>query len=135
MAFSDQETFDLAVCGVINQGGPSVEKARCRYRSTNGRRCVVGHCIPDERYRPDLEGLSATHDEVRSILTSLGYNEWLLDDLQSAHDETHSLTGVAWLDAFVGEVQEVAEEYGLNTAAMTEAAASLRAKWAAEGQS
>jgi len=28
----------------------------CRYRTDDGKRCVIGHGIPDEVYRPEFEG-------------------------------------------------------------------------------
>ena len=54
-----QETFDIAVRGVILQGGPSVRNTesgrRCVYRGPNGRKCGVGHLISDEYYNPDSD--------------------------------------------------------------------------------
>lgn len=33
---------------------------KCMYRAPNGDRCAVGCIIPDEQYKPDMEGVGAT---------------------------------------------------------------------------
>jgi hypothetical protein len=35
--------------------------AQCAYRGENGMKCALGHCIPDEQYKPYFEGLAPTN--------------------------------------------------------------------------
>ncbi len=58
MTRTRQEIFDLAWNGLKAQG---FERARhkiggCAYRDEAGRRCAIGHCIPDDAYEDELEG-------------------------------------------------------------------------------
>jgi len=52
-----QEMLDIAVAGVIGQGWLSMDtNGFCAYRGDDGRRCAIGWLIPDQVYRPGLEG-------------------------------------------------------------------------------
>ncbi|MBB3997244.1 hypothetical protein [Aureimonas pseudogalii] len=65
-----QEVFDDAYCGLAAQGFvKSTQKlfaigsdeylhASCAYRGVDGRRCAIGHCIPDDLYTGKMEGAS-----------------------------------------------------------------------------
>ena len=44
-----QEVFDAAYIGLWKQGWkPAYSLGSCRYLTNNGKRCAIGHCIPDE---------------------------------------------------------------------------------------
>lgn len=54
-----QEIFDLAWNGLKAQKfRQSVLAGGCEYRGPNGRKCAIGHCIPDGRYSSTFEGNS-----------------------------------------------------------------------------
>ena len=63
-----QDIYDTAVAGLASQGfqpaynteygGPS-----CAYRGTEGRKCAIGWCIPDELYSPAME-----HKNIKALL-------------------------------------------------------------------
>lgn len=53
-----QEIFNLAWNGLKAQGfkrSIMVGSDRCLYRSQNGLKCAIGHCIQDHSYHRDLE--------------------------------------------------------------------------------
>jgi hypothetical protein len=96
-----QEVFDVAVEGVILQGGPSIEQEVvdgvtvegqdyvCRYRSKNGRECGIGQVWPDELYHEDtLEGhtIEVLLQEAQRVPASLSPHDTLLLNIQAAHD-------------------------------------------------
>lgn len=111
---TDQETFDFVVRALHKQGGPSIggnpgSPTSCAYRSTTGRKCAVGHLIPDEEYKPRFEGvilidLLAAHELLR-----LQPQVLLLGQLQAAHDVTRS--GIA--DKIVERLLQVADNFRL----------------------
>lgn len=57
---SNQDIFDAAwKHWIIEQVGKKSLKGRhCAYRGSNGLRCIIGRCIPDEVYDPSIEGLA-----------------------------------------------------------------------------
>ncbi len=63
-----QYVFNRVVKHLREQKIPSVEGSACKYRGPNGVKCAIGIFIPDEKYTPDLEGRSATSDEVLAVL-------------------------------------------------------------------
>lgn len=85
---TDQEIFNTVVRGLRGQGWQrSVEGGSCRYRCDDGRKCAVGHLIPDERYSPDLEGVAVVRP---SVLYALGIPHYtpVLGRLQVLHDDS-----------------------------------------------
>lgn len=56
-----QEYLDLLVKTSREGGFPSVGASYCRYRGECGRKCVVGLLIPDEKYCPKMEFMSASN--------------------------------------------------------------------------
>lgn len=86
-----QEVFDVAVEGVILQGGPSTNTVGwCLYRGDGGRACAVGQLIPDDLYAPELEGNKITlivKSSRGSISASLREHGRLLMTLQGIHDD------------------------------------------------
>ena len=86
-----QAAFDNLVQAIIDQGGPSISnKGACRYRGLGGRKCAVGHLIPDHIYRKGMEGLS--YELLRDkyleldIVPAIVTLHPLLPAIQSAHD-------------------------------------------------
>jgi hypothetical protein len=75
----DQEMFDTMVRGLASQGWErslaSVEMSdRCAYRGDEGRKCAVGWLIPDEAYRPEMEGWPVLHVlEECAVPSSMAY--------------------------------------------------------------
>jgi len=115
-----QEVFDVAVEGVILQGGPSVSGRSCVYRARNGRECAAGQLIPDNLYGPEWEGC-----KIRLILNnrpdttyrSLRKHGKLLETLQELHDDSYgtlnSAGDAAFLKAFKRRTALLARNLGL----------------------
>lgn len=84
-----QEMFDKAALHLLKQGAKSSDAAgSCYYRAPSGFQCAVGCLIPDELYRPRMEGLGVhsvvtdeplLHDHIPDL--------YLASELQSIHDE------------------------------------------------
>ncbi len=66
-----------------------------RYRTAEGRRCVIGILIPDELYTPELEGQDILEVCKKfSIIAKLftGVDRKFLRDLQNVHDKETTIT-------------------------------------------
>lgn len=51
-----QQAFNKAYLGLKAQGFErSHENEACLYRGPDGKKCAIGHVIPDEHYRPEME--------------------------------------------------------------------------------
>ena len=76
---TDQELFNQAVRVIINQGGPSInrERKQCMYRNSNGRKCVAGHFIPDEKYSPDMEDQAIFWNLIVVLISIIHLKEFL----------------------------------------------------------
>lgn len=67
---------------------------KCKYRGINGRKCAVGHLIPDEQYKLELEMLLPSVDHEMQVfmidhcgLEHANYNVFaLLREYQRIHD-------------------------------------------------
>ena len=59
-----QELFDTALLGVIAQDACSYNteggEVQCLYRDGKGNKCAAGQLIPDDQYKPDMEGQPAS---------------------------------------------------------------------------
>ena len=115
-----QELFDNALHGVLKQGGQSFDKEEgCVYRDPSGRRCGIGHSIPDAEYRSNFEGesvitLRALCSSEQPVTRYISTN--LLDlaqSLQGAHDR-HA-AGDSFLYNFEVSMKGVADRYDLQT--------------------
>lgn len=129
--FTRQETFDIAVTGVLGQGGQSIhEEGHCVYRNEKGRKCAAGHLIPDDRYDESLEYASVCEiaidrcsetgifsytvgrlTRVGDIIRDEGHDLDLVCYLQSAHD---NLVQRASIDALKINFLEVAADFDLD---------------------
>ena len=107
-----QETFDEVVAHLRRQGCKAENDDGCAYRGDGGTKCAAGCLIPDEEYRPDLEGCSVLDPSMSKasppgeIVDRLGHDLVLVCDLQRAHD---SLSVGSWEWRF----QKIAEIHGL----------------------
>lgn len=123
---SMQDLFDRAITGVKQQGclslcpdnGGEADTGGCYYRYPDNPnvRCAVGHLIPDNLYRPDMEGVGvgALLEENPHIAAAIGVtfpsdSVDLLADLQCAHDFSRDMPG------FLREAASVALKYGLKS--------------------
>ena len=92
-------------------GGVGV--SHCMYRTKTGDRCAVGCLIPEDRYKPDMEGLGVgdRHLNAAGVHPSLLP---LMSCLQSAHDGEIFSDKVRdasqWRDRFEDLVFEVISE-------------------------
>jgi hypothetical protein len=123
---TSQEVFDAVLFGLRAQGVASVveaprgdgcddERFVCMYRGKNGTKCAAGMLLPDEAYKPTMEGVAATssqysvdHDQqgrlaVWPALLAAGVPPdagGLVQTLQSDHDDAMPRTKggsmVAW---------------------------------------
>lgn len=96
MMITRQEIFDLAWKGLKAQG---FEKSYdpsfgCLYRGPEGRRCAIGHVIPDDRYATTLEGKSPLTIEVSSAANLSENDTSFADDLQMCHDKADTPNGM-----------------------------------------
>lgn len=101
-----QEIFDKVISGLAAQGwkqstykNPLTGVPSCRYRGDGGTKCAIGHLIPDDLYRPDLENMVVYSKDVKEVLEKAnifpdndGYFWAFLADLQDAHDSLDSST-------------------------------------------
>lgn len=82
---TNQETFDTVVAHLRKQGCRAGIKNACLYRDGD-RKCAAGCLIPDDKYRPDMEGKSVYQTPVCQVLHELRHNIELVADLQTVHD-------------------------------------------------
>lgn len=121
-----QEVYDTAVAGMASQGfqpayntdygGPS-----CAYRGTEGRKCAIGWCIPDELYVSEME-----HKNIKAILADNSYefsnslqglfpdsvSDNTLLELQKCHDN-YVATGEGEAIDVVENIRRDLREFGL----------------------
>ena len=85
-----QDMFDIAVRGILAQGGPSAiidskGEAMCQYRHPNGRKCAAGWLMADDYYKPDFENRGA-----KFVLKNAGEFDHadlaFIERLQEIHD-------------------------------------------------
>jgi hypothetical protein len=119
-----QQAFDHIVRNLRKQNakshGPYIAKDGlksfgCLYRDGDGNKCAAGHCIPDDKYTKDLEGLSVNNEKVQSVVDvdfTIGTMYLLMSDMQSAHD---SYSVHQWPDRW----RQIAADYNLNPAIIT----------------
>lgn len=87
---TNQEAFDIAVAGLAAQNfEASVEapRSKCVFRGAGGKKCAIGHLIPDERYISKFEDTSLD-TVLRASGITLEYN--FARTLQRAHDTASS---------------------------------------------
>lgn len=113
---TNQEAFNLALFGIRNQGykqSITSDSDSCAYRGNDNLKCGVGHCIPDELYKPEMENqtarvLMANYPRIGQLFETV--NEYMLTEIQICHD--HDLLGEE-SQRFELRMQGIADEYGL----------------------
>lgn len=104
---NNQTAFDKVVRHLLKQGkrSESSEAGGCAYRGEMGLACAVGCLIPDDEYRPSLEGESV--ENIQKKIPSIALlSQMLLMDLQHTHD---SHDPADWRTALIAD----AEMHGL----------------------
>lgn len=84
--------FDTAYLGLKSQGfekSYNPEGGICRYRTSHGLKCAIGHCIPDELYEERFESKSTKWikellDKKSSLFCDIEYS--FIHQLQKCHD-------------------------------------------------
>lgn len=117
-----QEIFDTAVRGVLLQGGPSIGPAGrvCLLRGDYGRKCALGHLIPDEAYFRGMEGQPRWY-----ALLALGEQDTcgpvalFLDKLRDAHDNAARFDH-DFVPGFRRRARELARNHDLSTTVLDE---------------
>ena len=107
-----QELFNLAVRGLRGQGWKQsvwVEGTvgSCSYRGTEGRRCAIGWCIPDEVYDENLEGKTVWESSVVRAAAGIRLQDRLL---AARLQDTHDLNGGRAMEE---TFRQLARDYGL----------------------
>lgn len=86
-----QQIFDKVATHLLTQRQVSRDGVQCIYRADNGFRCAIGCLIPDDKYKPNMEG-QAIKPLLEQHKDLLGFpigprNLKLLKDLQQIHDD------------------------------------------------
>jgi hypothetical protein len=116
--YSRQEAFDIAYKGIIEQGGPSwdINTSSCRYRTKNGRKCAIGHLIPDNKYSEEFENGQADH-VLEQIYTIRDGDHQFYCYLQRVHDVIlegkEGISDGEFLYEFSIRMSDFAERYNL----------------------
>jgi hypothetical protein len=127
-----QELFDYIATFLLKQGRGSliadsknvsvtIKGPACAYRGDNGTMCAVGCIMPDDVYRPDLEGsglIAILAKNMGPWFTAVSVHETLLRSLQGAHDNAavHSTEKVPFNEHLVHKLRHVALEHRLEYA-------------------
>lgn len=102
---TDRELFDRIAGHLLAQGRRAelrwAADPICRYRMNHPEHgvltCAVGCLVPEDRYRPEMEGIPFTNEQLRTVLAAVGALAdadpgWddprvdLLCNLQGVHD-------------------------------------------------
>ena len=107
---NNQEFFDKTLAHLKQQGVCSARGTSCLYRGPNGTSCAIGFHIPDELYKPEMEGKSVGnllghYPELRPLFK--GVSDVLMVELQSLHDNG---LGTSY---FEEQVEKIAARYHL----------------------
>ena len=89
----NQTIFTQAIQHLTKQGGPAIIGDNCVYRSSDGKKCAVGHFIPAWEYTYDMEGKPVNdlfeymeaHEKQLDWLVGMKSQE-LLGELHDWHD-------------------------------------------------
>lgn len=96
-----QQHFTTAYAGLASQGFERSVRSNddaCLYRAPDGRKCAVGHILPDEAISMNMNGgsigdLTSVNNLADEILFGdSSYDEMgnFLNDLQDAHDSAYT---------------------------------------------
>lgn len=113
---SNQQVLDHVLDHLRKQMRQSVKpNLSCAYRTSDGNKCAIGACIPDELYHPNMDAgagmtildLQKQFPEVYKATFSQDVSFDFLNTLQSIHDN-NSNPGSWW-----NRIKEEAELRGL----------------------
>jgi len=80
-----QEVFDIVSNHLLTQGKMSVGiDGFCAYRGENGMKCAAGVLIPDDQYKPAMEGIRWVYLVNRGLIENKFKHE--IGELQNIHD-------------------------------------------------
>lgn len=101
----NQILFNKAYLGLKAQGfrqSMNADQDECAYRGSGGLKCAIGHCIPDEHYDPEIEGLPVLDTPVEDLLITLypGIDPHFASSLQGIHDQTSKTVMKSRLEEF-----------------------------------
>lgn len=116
-----QELFDNAWQHFVVEGHlTSIVGEVCRYRTSDGRKCIVGVSIPEDLYSPYLEGVGAqvfNNDDAMEYVTAAqaaaavrvqplfeGLHFNALSEFQTVHDNLARSRN--WTEEDIPELQE-----------------------------
>lgn len=88
-----QNLFNDAFLGMKSQGFRKCgDDFGCNYRGLDGLKCVIGHCIPDDKYSVNLENSTPEDAVVFNVLKELYPNidSTFAYELQCCHDFSDS---------------------------------------------
>lgn len=116
---TNQEMFDKAVRGVIDQGGPSIKFIKghpiCVYRSGDGKKCAIGQLIPDDMYDPEME-----RAPLCSVFEGAGFTQLdgvdfdFVAALQRVHDISARDVYSPFMPNFIERAKNFAADWGLD---------------------
>lgn len=102
-----QETFDIVVKHLKQQGCKSLCGTKCLYRNQDGLKCAAGVLIPEDKYHRGLEWEPVISDSrVGRLLRGLGHDILLVRDLQRCHDGLN-------VEDWGLRLEEIAKKHGL----------------------
>lgn len=70
-----QQIFDKVAAHLLKQNVRSTSSERhgyCQYRGDGGMMCAAGCLIPDDLYKPELEGKTVTEENIFQVLVKAG---------------------------------------------------------------
>ena len=107
---NNQEFFDRTLAHLKQQGVRSAEGAKCLYRGPYRTKCANGFHIPDELYKPEMEGrgvgnLLDRYPELKPLFEGVSHE--LMIELQGLHDND---LGTSY---FEERVEKIAARYQL----------------------
>lgn len=88
---NEQQLFEAAYAGLAKQGFERSKKqdlSNCLYRGPDGRKCAIGHAIPDELYAPTMDATA----NLEHVLGVIGYSGdyTFARNLQRIHDRSQN---------------------------------------------
>lgn len=120
-----QEIFDKVYKAILAQGQKSLRTfpdrdPSCAYRDPQGRKCAIGHLIPDELYQKEMEdmtiyGVLQEFPELKEFLdVQCDEDRKFLFLLQYCHDRPSDEN---FIEDFKEGMTTLATKHGLNTEA------------------
>lgn len=112
-----QEIFDIVAPALLKQNERAAEMIeeeglKCFYRGPNKTKCAAGFLIPDEIYKPDMEGKRIITVIINTTeLWPLRSELEFINDLQCMHDNP-----VIKVESWKQELIALANKYKISTA-------------------